>query len=39
MFYGSTLSWKEKNNEMVHVINKAVSLDGEIGFDWIRNTF
>ena len=33
MFYGSTLTWKEKNNEMVHVINKAVSLDGD---NWIK---
>ncbi len=33
MFYGSTLNWKEKNNEMVHVINRAESFDGN---KWIR---
>ena len=33
MFYGSTITWKEENGEMIHVINKAESSDGEI---WLR---
>lgn len=34
MWYGSTLSWDAGNGEMLHVINHAVSDDGE---KWQRN--
>lgn len=30
MWYGSTLKWESRNTEMVHVINSATSLDGDI---------
>ena len=30
MYYGSTVDWHSSNGEMIHVINYAVSTDGEI---------
>lgn len=29
MWYGTTIDWKLENNEMLHVINYATSIDGE----------
>ena len=34
MWYGSTLSWTSENGEMIHVINYAISLDGE---NWLKH--
>ncbi len=34
MWYGSTINWKLENNEMLHVINYASSVDGE---SWTRH--
>lgn len=34
MWYGSTLSWDAGNGEMLHVINRATSQDGE---SWVKH--
>ena len=34
MWYGSTISWSSENDEMIHVIKYATSVDGE---NWIRH--
>lgn len=34
MWYGSTIEWETENQEMIHVINFASSIDG---YEWIRH--